>query len=49
MKESEFQRKARLYLGQQPDLVIWRNHAGKALNVSFAELKGLLTMLQVKA
>lgn len=39
MKESEFQREARLYLGQQPDLVVWRNAAGRAINVSFAELK----------
>ena len=39
MKESEFQREARLYLGQQPDLVVWRNAAGRAIIVSFAELK----------
>lgn len=44
MKEQEFQRQARLYLGQQRDLVIWRNAMGRTLNVSFGEMKGIVAI-----
>lgn len=32
MKESALQRDVRLHLGQKPDLIIWRNNAGRVFN-----------------
>jgi hypothetical protein len=42
MKESDFLREARLYLGQLDDFVTWRNDTAELARVSMGELKQIV-------
>ena len=46
MTEAEFQRQARLYLGQQDNLVVWRNNVGSFWQLKTGELDALIRLLE---